>query len=46
MLIAVARVWRYLDEEAAELWLLQSPLSEEAREQVRAPLEEGPRSNG
>jgi hypothetical protein len=39
-------VWRYLDEAAAELWLLQSSLSEEAREQVRTPIEEGPRPNG
>ena len=46
VLIKVARVWRYLDEAAAELWLLQSSLSEEAREQVRAPIEEGPRPNG
>ncbi len=46
VLIKVARVWRYLDEAAAEVWLLQSSLSEQAREQVRAPVEEGPRPNG
>ena len=40
VLIQVARVWRYLDEAAAERWLLQSSLSPEAREQVRAPVEE------
>ena len=40
VLVRVARVWRYLDEAAATEWLLQSPLSEEAREQVRAPVEE------
>ena len=39
LMIGVARVWRHLDEAAAEEWLLQSPLSEEAREKVRAPLE-------
>jgi hypothetical protein len=47
VLIGVARVWRYLDEAAAEDWLLQSSLSEEAREKVRAPIqEERPRPNG
>jgi len=40
VLIQVARVWRYLDEAAAERWLLQSSLSPEAQEQVRAPVEE------
>jgi hypothetical protein len=39
VLIGVARVWRYLDEAAAEDWLLQSSLSEEALEKVRAPIE-------
>jgi hypothetical protein len=40
LLIGVARVWRHLDEAAAEAWLLQSSLSEEAREKVRAaPVE-------
>jgi hypothetical protein len=38
-LIEVARVWRHLDEAAAEEWLLESSLSEEAREKVRAPSE-------
>jgi hypothetical protein len=35
VLVKVARIWRYLDEAAAEDWLLQSSLSEEAREQAR-----------
>ncbi len=39
VLIGVARVWRTLDEAAAADWLLQSTLSEQAREKVRAPLE-------
>jgi hypothetical protein len=42
VLIGVARVWRYLDEAAAEDWLLQSPLSEEALEKVRTPIDRGP----
>jgi hypothetical protein len=47
VLVGVARVWRYLDEAAAEEWLLQSSLSEEAREKVRAPIEEQrPRPSG
>jgi hypothetical protein len=54
VLIKVARVWRYLDEAAAEAWLLESSLSEEAREKVRAPvgenvqapIEEGTQPNG
>jgi hypothetical protein len=47
VLIGVARVWRYLDEAAAEEWLLQSSLSEEARGKVRAPIEEQrPRPSG
>jgi len=35
VLIKVARVWRYLDEAAAEAWLAQSTLSEAARKKVR-----------
>jgi hypothetical protein len=35
--ILVARVWRGIDEAAAESWLLQSPLSEEARQKARQP---------
>jgi len=35
-LIQVARAWRRVDEAACEAWLLQSSLSEEAREEVRA----------
>ena len=34
-MIGVARVWRGVDEAAAEAWLEQSPLSEEAREKAR-----------
>jgi hypothetical protein len=37
VLIEVARAWRRVDEAATEAWLLESSLSEEAREQVRAP---------
>lgn len=40
-MIRIVRAWRLQDEEAAEAWLSQSPLSEEAREQARntrAPL--------
>ena len=36
-LIQAARAWRQLDEAAAEKWLLESSLSEQAREKVRAP---------
>jgi hypothetical protein len=42
-LIGVARAWRQVDEAAAEAWLLQSPLSEESREKVRAPERRRPR---
>ena len=34
-LIRIARFWRTQDEEAAEAWLSQSSLSEQAREQAR-----------
>ncbi|MBW2577685.1 MAG: hypothetical protein JRE38_06410 [Deltaproteobacteria bacterium] len=37
VLTEVARAWRLRDEAAAEAWLLQSSLSEEAREKARAP---------
>jgi hypothetical protein len=37
MLIEIARAWRQVDEAATEVWLLQSSLSEEDREKVRAP---------
>ncbi len=37
VLTEVARAWRQIDEDAAEAWLLQSSLSEGAREKVRAP---------
>lgn len=43
VLIDVARVWRHLDERAAEEWLLQSSLPPQALESVRAPIGEGPR---
>jgi hypothetical protein len=33
--ITAALRWRDRDEDAAEAWLAQSPLSEEAREQAR-----------
>lgn len=36
-LIKVARLWRWADEAAAEAWLEQSPLSDEARAKVRDP---------
>ena len=36
-LIEIARAWRQVDEAATEAWLLQSSLSEEDRERVRAP---------
>jgi len=32
----VLRAWRQIDEDAAEAWLLQSSLSEETREKLRA----------
>jgi hypothetical protein len=38
--IVVARIWRGSDEAAAEQWLLQSPLSEQARAKARIPLDE------
>jgi hypothetical protein len=37
VLIEIARAWRQVDEAATEVWLLQSSLSEEDREKVRAP---------
>jgi hypothetical protein len=37
--IIVARIWRGSDEAAAEQWLLQSPLSEEARNKARQPVD-------
>jgi hypothetical protein len=39
VLIGIARVWRHLDEAAAEAWLVQSSLSEAAREKARTPSE-------
>lgn len=36
VLIKVVTAWREVDETAAEAWLLQSSLSEEAREKVRS----------
>ena len=35
VLTEVARAWRQVDEAAADAWLLESPLPEEAREKVR-----------
>jgi hypothetical protein len=40
--IVVARLWRKADEAAAEKWLLESPLSEQARAKARQPLAESP----
>jgi hypothetical protein len=37
VLTDVARIWRTQDEGAAEAWLGQSSLSEEAREKARKP---------
>jgi hypothetical protein len=37
VLTEVARAWRQIDDDAAEAWLLQSSLSEEALEKVRTP---------
>ena len=37
-LISTVRRWRERDEAAAEAWLADSPLSEEAREKAREPL--------
>jgi len=36
-MVNVALIWRKQDEAAADAWLAQSPLSEEAREAVRDP---------
>jgi hypothetical protein len=41
-LIQLARAWRRKDEAAAERWLEESPLSEEARARVRAPIARRP----
>jgi hypothetical protein len=38
--IVVARIWRGADEAAAEQWLLQSTLSEQARAKARIPPDE------
>ncbi len=38
VLIRLARAWREVDEAATEAWLVQSSLSEEARENVRAKV--------
>ena len=35
LLVRIARRWLSQDEEAAEAWLSQSPLSERAREEAR-----------
>jgi len=40
VLIEVARAWREVDEVANEAWLLESSLSEEAREKVRTPSQQ------
>jgi hypothetical protein len=41
-LIDLARRWREQDEDEAEAWLRQSPLSEEAREKARQPRPQRP----
>jgi hypothetical protein len=41
--VDIVRHWRMTDEAAAERWLLQSSLSEEARSNARAPLPQRPR---
>ena len=38
-LVDVAQRWRSQDESAAEAWLEQSPLSAEARERARVPMQ-------
>ena len=38
-LISIVRRWRDRDEKAAEAWLVDSPLSEEARKRAREPLQ-------
>lgn len=38
--IVVARIWRGIDEAAAESWLLQSSLSEPARAKAREPIQQ------
>lgn len=45
VLIGVLRVWRHSDEAAAEAWMLQSSLSEGAREKVRSPVQEPLQAN-
>ena len=37
-MIRVAQIWREADEQAADAWIDQSPLSDEARERARKPL--------
>jgi hypothetical protein len=36
--VTIARRWHLLDESAADAWIEQSPLSEEARERARTPM--------
>lgn len=36
--VSIVRRWREKDESAAESWLVQSPLSAEAREKARVPI--------
>jgi hypothetical protein len=40
--ITIARRWREKDESAAEAWVVQSPLSEEARDKARQPPNRNP----
>jgi hypothetical protein len=46
VLVEVARAWRERDAAATEAWLLESQLSEEAREKVRAPSPNGQSAKG
>jgi hypothetical protein len=41
-MIFVAQIWRGVDEDAAEVWLEQSSLSDLAREKARSPLPDRP----
>lgn len=48
LLVQIAQLWRRQDEKAAEAWLVESPLSEQARERARNAdlLEAFPRGPG
>jgi hypothetical protein len=44
-MILVAQLWRGVDEDAAEAWLEEASLSDEAREKARSPLPDRPGNN-